>query len=86
MENFENIEKIQRAVSTLVQGLQAVSLDLDIYMFFEDQIFNNHYDLAIDAINEDVFHISNEDKIALLFIFQIALEQYNMISSLEPLR
>lgn len=79
MKNNAEIEKLQRACSTLNQGLNAVSIDLDTYLMFEDMIFNNHYDLAIETLKDKGLKISNEDRIALLFVFSNALAAYNQL-------
>lgn len=80
MSNEKKIEDLQSAVSNLVMALNAVSLDLKVLYAFEDMIYNNYYDLAINALKDNQFSISNEDKNSLIFVFENALNTYKTLS------
>ncbi len=80
VSNEGKIEELQNAVSNLVHGLNATSLDLKVLYAFEDMIYNNHFDLALDALKDDVYFMSNEDKNSLIFVFKNASREYKVLS------
>lgn len=78
--NYDEIEKLKFAISNLVSGLNAVSIDLDDYLIIEDLIFNEHFDIAVDTIIK-LPNVSNEDKLSLTYIFNHASEDYAKLSN-----
>jgi len=72
------IENLKYTVSTLVNGLNAVSLGLEDYFVIEDIIFNEHFDIAVETINS-MSSISHRDKLALIYIFNHAFNDYKSL-------
>jgi len=76
IEKRSEIENLKYTVSTLVNGLNAVSLSLDDYFLFEDIIYNEQFEVA-GAIINGLASISHKDKLALTYIFNHAANDYS---------
>ncbi len=79
MNNEKKIEELQSVCSTLLGALNAISVDLKVLYVFEDMIYNNHFDLAVDVLKSNEFSMSNEDKDALIFVFENASREYKLL-------
>lgn len=80
MDNEQKIEELQNITSELLSGLNAKSLSLDWFYFFEDRVQNKEFDLAHDLLKDKDHKNMNEyDRKALLFIFEHASAAYKLL-------
>lgn len=80
MKNEQKIEELQIVIGRLLCGLNADSLNLEWYYFFEDAIANKDFTFTCDLLKEkDHSGMSEINRLALLFIFENASRSYRDI-------
>jgi len=69
----DELEKKKFAISTILNGINAVSMKLDEYYLFEDFVFNNDFKGALEVLKDKNLPLLDCDRVALTFVFESAL-------------